>query len=82
MIALSILSEAERLSETVEPMRRADFRLGVVEGIEEVARAGCLIDHVEQRFRGNWDRINPYVKGWDFGKTKRQGLGNQHSFLA
>jgi superfamily II DNA or RNA helicase len=82
MIALSVLSEAEQLSETVEPARRADFRLGVVEGIEEVARAGCLIDQVEQRFRTNWNRIHPYVKGWDFGKTKRQGAGNQHSLLA
>ncbi|MGC1851340.1 MAG: DEAD/DEAH box helicase family protein [Solirubrobacterales bacterium] len=81
MVALSVLNEAERLSETVEPMRRADFRLGVVEGIEEVARAGCLIDQVEQRFRTNWDRIHAYVKGWDFGKTRRQGSGNQHSLL-
>jgi hypothetical protein len=75
MVALLVLKEAEDLSETVEPRRRADFRVGVVEGIWEVAREGCLIDQVEQRFRRNWDRINAYDKGWKFGKSRRQGSG-------
>jgi hypothetical protein len=80
MVALSVLKEAEAVSETLEPKHRADFRAGVAEGIWEVAREGCLIDPVERRFRHNWDRINAYDKGWKFGKAHRQRpLRNLHS---
>jgi len=72
LVALSVLREAEALSEGIAEPRRADFRLGVIEGIHELGLEGCLIDQVEQRFRGNADRIAAYVKGWDFGKTQRQ----------
>jgi superfamily II DNA or RNA helicase len=71
VVALETLREAESQSQEISGDLRAVFRLGVVEGIYEVGREGCLIDVVEQRLRSS-HRVASYVKGWDFGKTKRQ----------
>jgi hypothetical protein len=72
--ALAVLREFEVQCNELDWTDQPVFSTGFGDGLNQIGLAGCLIDEVEMKFRGNQSLISAYVKGWDFGKAKRPGL--------